>query len=78
MRWPATALIVGSLATALAAEPALFRGNARHDGIYAAAGVPVLHGVKWKLRAAGAIVSTPAVSGGYGLLRQLGRAAVCD
>ena len=64
MRWPATALIVGTLATALAAEPALFRGNARHDGIYAGAGVPVLHGVKWKFRAGAAIVSTPAVSAG--------------
>ena len=64
MRWPATALIVGTLATALAAEPAQFRGNARHDGSYAAAGVPVLHGVKWKFRAGAAIVSTPAVSGG--------------
>src|SRR5882762_6725456 len=60
----ATALIVGTLATALAAEPALFRGNARHDGNYDAAGVPVLHGVKWKFRAAAPIVSTPAVSGG--------------
>jgi outer membrane protein assembly factor BamB len=55
---------VGTLATALAAEPVLFRNNARHDGIYAGAGVPVLHRVKWKFRAAGAIVSTPAVSGG--------------
>jgi len=64
VRWPATALIVGTLATALAAEPALFRGNARHDGIYAGAGVPVLHGVKWKFRAGAAIVSTPAVSAG--------------
>jgi eukaryotic-like serine/threonine-protein kinase len=60
----AIALIVGTLATALAAEPALFRGNARHDGNYDAAGVPVLHGVKWKFRAAAAIVSTPAASGG--------------
>ena len=45
MRWPATALIVATLATALAAEPALFR-------------------VKWKFRAAGAILSTPAVRDG--------------
>jgi len=64
MKGSATALIVGTLATALAAEPALFRANARHDGNYDAAGVPVLHGVKWKFRAAAAIVSTPAVSGG--------------
>src|SRR5712671_1326163 len=64
MKGSATALIVGTLATALAAEPALFRANARHDGNYDAAGVPVLHGVKWKFRAAGPIVSTPAVSGG--------------
>jgi len=42
MKGSATALIVGTLATALAAEPALFRANARHDGNYDAAGVPVL------------------------------------
>jgi outer membrane protein assembly factor BamB len=52
------------LSAALAAEPAQFRTDAHHGGLYAGAGVPVLHGVKWKFRAGAAIVSSPAVSGG--------------
>ncbi len=66
MREPAaalTALTLGAL-TVAGAEPAQFRADARHSGIYHAVGVPVLHGVKWKFKTAGAIVSTPAVSGG--------------
>src|SRR5215831_7425402 len=64
MRSPALAVMLGALGAAGAAEPAQFRADARHSGIYEAAGVPVLHGVKWKFTAAGPIVSTPAVSGG--------------
>jgi outer membrane protein assembly factor BamB len=64
MRWPACTLILGWLGAALAAEPVVFRADARHDGIYPGSGVPVLHGVKWKFRAGGAIVSTPAVLDG--------------
>jgi outer membrane protein assembly factor BamB len=64
VRWPATALSLGILATAVAAEPAMFRADARHDGTYDGTGVPVLHGVKWKFRAGGPIISSPAVSGG--------------
>jgi eukaryotic-like serine/threonine-protein kinase len=57
------ALVLALSSGVLAAEPT-FRADTRHSGIYEAAGVPVLHGVKWKFRAGGAIVSTPAVSGG--------------
>lgn len=66
MREPAAALIALSLALTAptGAEPAQFRADARHSGIYHAAGVPVLHGVKWKFKTGGAIVSSPVVSGG--------------
>jgi eukaryotic-like serine/threonine-protein kinase len=57
-------LAAGSVATALAAAPVMFRADPAHLGVYPGAGVPVLHGVKWKFRTGGAIVSTPAVSGG--------------
>jgi len=56
-------LLLSIASGGLAAQPT-FRADARHSGIYADAGVPVLHGVKWKFRAGGPIVSTPAVSGG--------------
>ena len=32
----------------------MFRADPSHSGVYRAAGVPVLHGVKWKFRAKGA------------------------
>ena len=64
MRWPSAALLLPLLSAALAAEPVQFRADAHHGGLYAGAGVPVLHGVKWKFRAGAAIVSSPAVSGG--------------
>jgi len=68
MRWPVSALIAGSLASALsvglAAEPAMFRADAHHGGVYPGAGVAVLHGVKWSFRTGGAVISTPVVAGG--------------
>jgi eukaryotic-like serine/threonine-protein kinase len=73
MSWSAGALLLCGLGTTMAAlaapaemanEPVEFRVDARHDGIYRAGGVPVLHGVKWKFKTGGAVVSTPAVSGG--------------
>jgi eukaryotic-like serine/threonine-protein kinase len=69
MRRPVTAFAAAALATlaslaAHGAAPAQFRGDARHDGNYPGAGVPVLHGVKWKFKAAGPVVSSPAVAGG--------------
>jgi eukaryotic-like serine/threonine-protein kinase len=64
MKRTVSLLVVASVTGALAAEPVQFRGDARHSGLSAVAPVPVLHGVKWKLKAGGAIVSTPAVSGG--------------
>jgi eukaryotic-like serine/threonine-protein kinase len=64
MVWPAHALVLAVLASATTAEPGMFRADAHHGGTYAAAGVPVLHGVKWKFQTRGAILSTPVVSDG--------------
>jgi outer membrane protein assembly factor BamB len=43
---------------------ASFRGDAQHSGIYAQAGAPLLHGIKWKFKTDGAVISTPAVVDG--------------
>ena len=64
MPWLAAALLALVSAAATAEEVAQFRADARHGGAYAGAGVPVLHGVKWKFRAGAAIVSSPTVLGG--------------
>ena len=40
---------------------AVFRGDALHSGIYQQPGVPLLHGIKWKFKTGGAVISTPAV-----------------
>jgi len=40
-----------------------FRADARHSGLYQGV-VETLHGVKWKFRAGGAIVSSPALADG--------------
>jgi eukaryotic-like serine/threonine-protein kinase len=42
-------------------NPVMFRANPQHTGVYAGAGVPVLHGVKWKFHTGAAVTSTPAV-----------------
>jgi outer membrane protein assembly factor BamB len=46
-----------------AADTPMFRNDAQHSGVYAAAGVPQLHGVKWKFHTAGQVISSPAVVG---------------
>jgi len=65
------ALGLGVLAfTLTAASPvlpqtaAMFRGDPQHSGIYRAAGVPKLHGVKWKFKTEGAVISSPAIADG--------------
>ena len=42
----------------------MFRGNAQHSGVYDAAGVTKLSGVKWQFHTAGEVISSPAVVGG--------------
>jgi eukaryotic-like serine/threonine-protein kinase len=43
---------------------ATFRGDPSHTGVYAAAGVPKLTGLKWKFHTNGYVFSSPAISGG--------------
>jgi eukaryotic-like serine/threonine-protein kinase len=49
---------------ALGQDSPMFRGDLAHSGVYAAAGVPKLHGVKWKFQTGGEVISSPAVAGG--------------
>ncbi|HEY8053724.1 MAG TPA: PQQ-binding-like beta-propeller repeat protein [Steroidobacteraceae bacterium] len=64
MQAPAAAVVIALLVSASAARAEQFRVDASHSGIYKAAGVPVLHGVKWKFKTGAAIVSSPAISAG--------------
>jgi outer membrane protein assembly factor BamB len=45
-------------------ETPMFRGNLAHTGVYDAAGVPKLTGLKWKFHAGGLILSSPAIANG--------------
>ena len=59
----AVALLSLSLA-AVADDTTTFRANAEHTGVYNAAGVPQLHGVKWKAHTRGHVYSSVAVANG--------------
>lgn len=48
---------------AFAVDAPTFRGNAEHTGVYHAAGVPKLSGVKWTFHADGKVISSPAIHG---------------
>jgi outer membrane protein assembly factor BamB len=63
MRWCALGL-VAACEIAVAQDSPMFRGDPAHSGAYAAAGVPTLHGVKWKFQTNGEVVSSPALVGG--------------
>ena len=43
---------------------AMFRGDARHSGVFATEGVETLPGVHWQFQTQGAVRSSPVVSGG--------------
>jgi outer membrane protein assembly factor BamB len=59
------ALICAALPVAAQAEAsASFRADERHSGSYPGTGVPVLHGVKWKFKTQGPVISTPAIADG--------------
>ncbi len=65
--WKALAgvlLIAAGTAGAAAAEPAMFRGNARLTGVYPTAPAHSLDGVAFTVATGGPIRSTPAVAGG--------------
>lgn len=42
----------------------MFRGNARHTGVYDAAGVPQFNRVKWKFHTGGMVIGSPIVASG--------------
>lgn len=44
-------------------ESAFFHGNAGHTGAYASAPLVSLHGIQWKYKTGGSIVSSPVISG---------------
>src|SRR5579863_3336097 len=59
------ALMCAALPLAAHAEAAAsFRGDERHSGIYPGVGVPVLHGLRWKFKTQGPVISTPAIADG--------------
>jgi outer membrane protein assembly factor BamB len=47
-----------------AQDAPMFRGDPSHSGIYAAAGVPKLKGVKWTFHTRGEVISSPAIANG--------------
>jgi outer membrane protein assembly factor BamB len=42
----------------------MFRGDPAHSGIYAGAGVPKFHGIRWSFHTNSEVVSSPAIVGG--------------
>jgi outer membrane protein assembly factor BamB len=51
------------VAAGFPADSPSFRGNPQHTGVYDAAGVPTLNGVKWAFKTEGQIIASPAVHG---------------
>jgi outer membrane protein assembly factor BamB len=45
------------------AQEAMFRGNPEHSGVYDAAGIPKLTGIKWQFQTNGQVLSSPAIAG---------------
>jgi outer membrane protein assembly factor BamB len=45
-------------------DASMFRGNPQHSGVYDAAGVPKLSGVKWKFHTGGMVIGSPSVVAG--------------
>jgi eukaryotic-like serine/threonine-protein kinase len=57
-------LWLANVAGADSAPAAMFRGDAQHRGVYADPGAPVLHGLKWKFKTKGPVLSSPVAAGG--------------
>jgi outer membrane protein assembly factor BamB len=56
-------LLLLSLATPLAAQSAMFRGDPRHSGVYPAPIGPQLQGLQWRYETQGSVVGSAAVLG---------------
>ena len=61
---PALLAALWFTAAPLSQDVPMFRGNLAHTGVYDAAGVPRLTGVKWKFHSGGLIISSPAIANG--------------
>src|SRR5262249_23732523 len=46
------------------ADPAMFRGNPQHSGVYAATGISAFNGVKWKFHTGGMMIGSPTLADG--------------
>ena len=46
------------------AQEAMFRGGPQHTGVYSAAGVPQLSGIRWQFHTNAQVLSSPAVTAG--------------
>jgi outer membrane protein assembly factor BamB len=57
-------LVFLSCTLAFAQDAPMFRNNLTHSGIYSAAGVPRLNGVKWTFHTHGEIFASPAIFAG--------------
>jgi eukaryotic-like serine/threonine-protein kinase len=57
-------LIFLSATCVFAQDTSMFRNDLAHSGIYTAAGVPKLKGIKWTFRTRGEVVSSPAIVDG--------------
>ena len=57
------ALFLALPSLTFATDSTTFRGDASHTGVYDAAGVPKLTGVKWTFKTAGQVIASPAVHG---------------
>jgi outer membrane protein assembly factor BamB len=55
-------LYLAAASSALADPTSSFRGDPQHSGIYAGDGIPAVHGLKWKFKTNGAVVSSPAIA----------------
>jgi outer membrane protein assembly factor BamB len=55
-------IYLAAAASALASPTSSFRGDEQHSGIYAGSGVPLIHGLKWKFKTNGPVVSSPAIA----------------
>ncbi len=62
LRWSYLLVLVISV-PAFSADGSMFRGDARHTGVYDTAGVTTLNQVKWKFHTGGQVNSSPAVVG---------------
>jgi eukaryotic-like serine/threonine-protein kinase len=64
MKFLVTSVALCLCVPALSQDAAMFRGDLRHSGVYQAAGVPKLGGLKWKFHTAGMVIGSPAVLDG--------------